>query len=278
MNSNVVFHQGKTKQILGIPPQIVQVRFSDYVTVGDDEVRVSVPGKGTASCATAINCFELLRRNGIPISYIAACKGETDSFMARYTRMAPLKIVCRGIATGSYIKRNPETAEGMIFDAPIVEFFLKDDASHDPLIWKGIGLYKPKEPLSKDSYLGYLSSSDTRFTDLWTIPRPDGLQQILWEGEKLARDVFEVLAFSWEKEGFSLVDLKIEVGVDPWTGQIMVSDGITPDEWRLWKGGDPNQSYDKDPFRKAKDRNDPRVHQLLLDRYGKVADISARFV
>ena len=42
--------------------------------------------------------------------------------------MIPLEVVMRGVAAGSFVKRNPGLQRGTLLVPRVVEFFLKDDA------------------------------------------------------------------------------------------------------------------------------------------------------
>lgn len=280
-----ILHKGKTKTIRSHPSDVVQVHFSDNVTAGDGASLIQVPGKGALSCAIAANCFRLLHKQGVRTTFIEVT--GRDSFGAFYANPAPLEVVCRGIGTGSYLKRNLSAKEGDVFETPVTELFLKDDARHDPLIIPidNIGgmymLHKPDMPVSDSgSELGVLDfKSDDRWWHMWS-PAPVSHGQIhtlFCEAETLVLSVYLILAEAWAKLGYTLVDLKIEVGVCPMTGKVIVIDAITPDEWRLWKGGDKAQAFDKDPFRKSQEKDGEAIKQLLFDRYNTIAALTSRF-
>ncbi len=108
--------------------------------------------------------------------------------------MIPVEIVARRIAFGSYLKRNLKVREGEIFKEPIIEFFLKDDSRHDPLmVWNysrndgegGFDLYDPKKPLTQGS-LG-------ETTDIIS------LNAMLLED--IAMKIFLLLEEAWQKQG-----------------------------------------------------------------------------
>ncbi len=278
----IKFHQGKTKTIRGFPSQVVQVHFSDNVTAGDGASLIRVPGKGALSSAIAGNCFRLLHKSGISTTFIEA--SGRDSFMALYAYPAPVEVVCRGIATGSYLKRNPDAKEGEVFGSPITEMFLKDDARHDPFIqtadsMEGLyTLHKPALPLTATgSGLGFLDFKDERW-DLWGhAPSCEEISDFFLEVNVLVLNTYRILAKSWAKLGYTLVDLKIEVGICPLTGRTVVIDAITPDEWRLWKGGNKAEAFDKDPFRKSQEKDGEAIKQLLFERYKTIAKLTEQF-
>ena len=87
---------------------------------------------------------------GIPTYFL----GEVDdtTFRARSMVMISIECVARRISTGSYLQRNPDADEGEIFEELILEFFLKDDDRHDPIMIAHIedgkfDLYDAHQPL-----------------------------------------------------------------------------------------------------------------------------------
>lgn len=262
--------EGKTKKIWSNPAETesVFIQSKDDVTAGDGLRRESFENKGLYSTEITCNCFELLTRNGIPNHFIR--RVDETTFLARNLKMIPIEVVIRGIATGSYLKRCPDVMEGTLFSSPIIEFFTKDDKAHDPLIiydfvGKRILFYSPKYPLAE----GFIK-------ELPIDNIEDALSKTL-ECISLVRRTFFVLRDAWARQDVTIVDLKIECGVDVSTGKIIVGDVITNDEWRIWPGGIKANQLDKQFFREMTEIT-PDSMNTLKNNFAKVARMTKLFI
>lgn len=268
-NYGKIIAEGKTKiiwSIQGVSDEVL-IESKDQITAGDGVKRDIIESKGILSNKTTCNCFRLLNLKGVPTHFIKEINERI--FRAYFLSMIPTEFVIRRIATGSYLKRNLEIMEGTIFEQLVTEFFLKDDARHDPMmIWNDrkqhFELYDAKLPI-KYGYLGKLESSE--------IPKT------LKEVEQL-RDisvrVFLILEEAWEKLNVSLVDLKIECGYDA-SGKILVGDVIDNDSWRIWPGGDKTQMKDKQVYRDLKSTT-PEALNAIKKNYVWVAEATSKFI
>ncbi|MBA3416209.1 MAG: phosphoribosylaminoimidazolesuccinocarboxamide synthase, partial [Chloroflexia bacterium] len=197
--------EGKTKTVFAhaSDPTLAVIVHKDAITAGDGARRHELPGKGALSGRTTANVFRLLAAAGVPTHFVAAA--AADTMLVRRCRMVPIEVVIRRVATGSYLKRN-DVAEGTRFDPPLVEFFYKDDANHDPLV---DAVWMAAE--------GIASAKETA----WMAA--DG------------RRVFDALESAWAEQDVQLVDLKIEFGRDA-DDRLVVADVVDNDSWRLWPG------------------------------------------
>ncbi len=238
--------EGKTKIIYAHPddPGLVVLLHKDGITAGDGARRSEIPGKGAIAGRTTANVFALLEREGIATHFVGAPADDTS--VVRRCVMLPLEVVMRRLATGSYLRRHPEVAEGQPFEPPLVEFFLKDDAAHDPLI----------SEVAID-HTGYASAAEVGAMSA------------------LARRVFAALERAWAGLDVTLVDLKIEFGRAA-DGELLVADVIDNDSWRIWPGGEQGRMFDKQVYRNAA-AVDAALLADVRARYEQVAALTDRF-
>ncbi len=232
--------EGKTKIIYAHPADaaLAIMAHKDGITAGDGARRNTILGKGVLSGRTTANVFALLERHGIATHFIEA--SEPMLMVVRRCAMIPLEVVTRRVATGSYLKRHGDVIEGTRFDPPLVEFFLKDDANHDPLI------------------------SRAQIVAQGVAPAADVAAM-----HARALAVFAVLEAAWATHDVLLCDLKIEFGRTV-AGELLVADVIDNDSWRIWPGGDKTRMLDKQVYRNMSEVTDAGLDAIRA-RYAQVA-------
>ncbi|GAB4112993.1 MAG: phosphoribosylaminoimidazolesuccinocarboxamide synthase [Roseiflexaceae bacterium] len=235
--------EGKTKIVYIHPddPQLAVIQHKDGITAGDGARRNVIVGKGELSGRTTANVFALLAKAGIRTHFVAA--PAADQMIVQRCQMIPLEVVMRRLATGSYLKRNPEVSEGTRFDPPLVEFFLKDDANHDPLV-------TPAQIVAQ----GVASMGDIELM------------------RSLGQQVFDAIEQAWATLDVTLVDLKIEFGRTV-AGDLIVADVIDNDSWRIWPGGDKSRMLDKQVYRNMQEVTEDGL-ATIRQRYALVADLT----
>lgn len=239
--------EGKTKIIYAHPDDstLALMVQKDSISAGDGARRNTIAGKGALSGRTAANIFTLLNRAGVQTHFVEA--PADHEMVVRRCVMIPLEVVMRRLATGSYLKRNPEVQEGHRFDPVLVEFFFKDDARNDPQM-------QPDEIVRE----GIASAEDVGAMT------------------ERGRQVFEIIERAWAGEDVALVDLKIEFGRTT-AGELVVADMIDNDSWRIWPGGDKNRMLDKQIYRNMQTVTSSGL-DAVKDKYVQVAALTDHFV
>src|SRR5207302_2741481 len=195
------------------------------------------------------------------------------SFSAPKCEMLPYEVVARREAHGSYLKRNPHLARGHLFPRLIVEFFLKTKdkkwkgkplVSDDPVMQyadggKQIELFNPaKSIVGQEPFLVLTPAEVFGHDDEW---------KMFPEMRRIVRQTFLALEKAWQLEGGTLVDLKVEFGLDA-NGNLLLADVIDNDSWRVLEGG----SYiDKQVYREGGALDD------VAAKYRHVANVTSHF-
>jgi phosphoribosylaminoimidazole-succinocarboxamide synthase len=245
--------RGKTKVLYehDAQPDVLVVQQQDAITAGDGARRDVIDGKGRIAAKTTARVFRLLNLCGLPTHYLSGGEDDDDNEMlVRRATMIPLEVVVRGVAAGSLVRRRPGIARGALLVPRMIEFFLKDDANHDPQI----------EP---DAIVaGGIASPQ----DVATM-------------SELARITYEILAHAWRRHDALLVDLKIEFGrlaSGEGKGQLVIADVIDNDAWRVWPQGREDLMLDKQLYRNLETVT-PADLERVKANYERVAEIVGTF-
>ncbi len=248
MNKGLEVARGKTKILYEKPgqPDVLIVQATDNITAGDGARRDEIVGKGRIAAKTTARVFRLLNLTGLPTHYLSGGEDDDDNEMlVRRCTMIPLEVVVRGVAAGSLVRRKPGIARGSVLVPRMVEFFLKDDANHDPLI-------EPDEIVHRGI----------------ANPQEIGLMS------EVARITFEILAHAWRRRETLLVDLKIEFGRligGEGRGSLVIADVIDNDSWRIWPQGREELMLDKQAYRNLETVT-PADLDRVRDNYETVAE------
>ena len=248
MNKGLEVARGKTKVLYEMPgqPDVLVVQAQDSITAGDGARRDEIAGKGRIAAKTTARVFRLLNLCGLPTHYLSGGEDDDDNEMlVRRCTMIPLEVVVRGVAAGSLVRRKPAIARGSVLVPRMLEFFIKDDANHDPLI-------EPDEIVARG------------------IANPAELAMM---GE-VARITFEILAHAWRRRETVLVDLKIEFGRlvgGEGRGNLVIADVIDNDSWRIWQQGREELMLDKQFYRNLQEVKPSDLEQVR-DNYERVAE------
>ena len=206
---------GKTKDVYELENGNVLLKFKDDCTgkdgvfdPGENTVGLTIDGIGRANLETSILFFEKLKEAGIKTHYVGANLDEATMEVLPATVFGKgLEVICRLVATGSFIRRYGAYIEdGTPLEGGYVECTFKDDAKGDPLV--------TSEGLAA---LGVMSQA--MFDDMKA--------QTL----KITNIVAEVLA----EKGLQLYDIKFEFGYN--NDEVILIDEIASGNMRVYKDG-----------------------------------------
>jgi phosphoribosylaminoimidazole-succinocarboxamide synthase len=240
MSVNSKLYEGKAKILYATEdPEILLADFKDDATAFNAQKRGSIENKGMINCSISSQLFQQLAKQGIKTHFIDS--PAPHLMRVKAVKIIPVEVVVRNIAAGSLCKQTG-LIQGTVLSKPLVELYYKNDDLGDPL-------------LTRDRLL------------LLELATPEQVDQIT----HLALEINKFLREFWEKCQITLVDFKLEFGVDH-QQQILLADEISPDTCRLWDMNqtDPeNRIMDKDRFRRDLG-NIENAYQQVLQRVLKV--------
>ncbi len=228
-------YEGKAKVLYATDdPALLIQYFKDDATAFNAQKKGTIENKGVLNNQISSQIFQSLEKIGIPTHYVKTLSER--EMLVKKVKIIPLEFVFRNIVAGSLAKRLA-IAEGTPLQAPLFEFYYKDDALGDPMV-------------TEDHALAFG----------WATK--DEIAQIKTLGAKIN----EFLKGYFATRGVTLVDGKFEFGrtVD---GKLVLADEITPDGLRLWDT-QTGEKLDKDRFRRDLGNIEAayqRVHGLVVE-------------
>jgi len=210
-------YEGKAKKVYATDdPDLVIVDYKDDATAFNGEKKGTIMGKGVINNKMTNHIMKKLEQAGVPTHFVEQLSDRET--LVKKVSIVPLEVIIRNVSAGSFAKRYG-VEEGIVFDAPTIEFSYKNDDLGDPLI---------------NSYHALALKLATK-EELETI-------------KKYAFAVNDFLKKTMLACGVTLVDFKLEFGRTA-DGQIVLADEISPDTCRFWdvKTG---EKLDKDRFRR----------------------------
>ncbi len=208
-------YEGKAKIVYeGQDENTYVIYFKDDITAFDAIKKANIESKGSINNEISSLIFDILNKRGIPTHFIK--KLSENTMLVKKAKRLDLELVIRNIAAGSLTKRLG-IKEGTPLEPPLVEFFLKNDELHDPIIC-------------------------VEHIKLLNLATEEELKKMRDIGIK----VNDILKELFDSIGIILVDFKLEFGK---IGEdIVLIDEISPDSCRLWDKN-TKEKLDKDRFR-----------------------------
>ena len=229
-------YEGKAKKVFRTDdPERFIVEYKDDATAFNGQKKGTILGTGAINNRLTNYFMKLLEEKGVPTHFVEELS-DTDAVVKK-VKIVPLEVIIRNISAGSFAARYG-VEEGIVFDAPTIEFSYKCDELNDPLM---------------NSYHAIALKLAT----------PEEIETI----KTMAFKVNDVLKEFWKSVGVTLVDFKLEFGRLP-DGTIILADEISPDTARLWDSK-TGEKLDKDRFRRDLGGVEDAYQEVLRRVLGK---------
>ena len=222
MNKGKKLYEGKAKIIYETNEKgLVIQHFKDDATAFNALKKTNIEGEGVLNNRISEYLLSSLTQCGIQTHLVKRLNMREQ--LIKEVKIVPIEFVVRNIATGSLTKRLG-ILEGTALEKPLLEYYLKDDELHDPLI-------------SKEHIYSFEWANEKEIEII----------------DKMSLRINDILQGIFRGVGIKLVDFKLEYGrvwnKDKEIFEIILADEISPDTCRLWDIK-TDRKLDKDRFRK----------------------------
>jgi len=217
MEKKQELYAGKAKSVYYTDdPEKLVLLFRDDTSAFDGGKIDQLDRKGMVNNYFNDFIMQKLEAGGVPTHQIELTS-ERESLVKKLDMM-PIECVIRNVASGSLCRRLG-IEDGLDLNPPTFEFFLKNDALHDPMINE----YHIRT-------FGWANDEDIQAM------------------KNLTFKVNDILVPFFLEAGLILVDYKLEFG--HYQGNVVLGDEFTPDGCRLWDVK-TREKMDKDRFRQG---------------------------
>lgn len=208
-------YTGKTKDVFKLDNGNVLLLFKDDCTgkdgkfdPGENAVGLTIEGIGRENLKTSIHFFELLKEAGVKTHYVSADIDKSTMEVLPATVFGHgLEVICRLVATGSFIRRYGEyIKDGTVIEGGYVECTFKNDEKGDPLV--------TSEGLE---VLGVMNKAMFESMKEQTLK------------------ITKIVADDLKTIGLDLWDIKFEFGYN--NGEVVLIDEIASGNMRVYKDG-----------------------------------------
>ena len=229
-------YEGKAKKVYSTNnPDYVIVSYKDDATALDGLKKGTIVGKGVINNKMSNHLCKILEEKGVPTHFVEELS-DRDTLVKKVS-IVPLEVIIRNISAGSFAKRFG-VEEGIVFEAPTIEFSYKNDELHDPL----------------------MNSYHAKALGLATDEEIETIKHYAFRVNEILKEYF--LA-----RKVKLVDFKMEYGRLS-DGTIVLADEISPDTCRFWDS-ETNGKLDKDRFRRDMGGVEDAYNEMMNRVFGE---------
>ena len=125
-------YEGKAKKVFRTDdPELYIVDYKDDATAFNGLKKGTIAGKGVINNQMTNHLMRRIEKAGIPTHFVQELS-ERETLVKKVS-IVPLEVIIRNLSAGSFAKRYG-VEEGIVFDAPTIEFSYKNDELGDPLL------------------------------------------------------------------------------------------------------------------------------------------------